>query len=274
MGPNFAIQKLFLNGIQTPGRLLLVLAMVWGLAARPLRAQAAPITVIYSTNPNYPPYDWAEDEKVFQGASIELLTRVIPAGVQAKPRVVPWKRALSMAEDGSIDLLLSLRITPERSAYLDFTKHRAFPNPISVFVRKDRVFSFKDWSDLKGKRGGVSQGDTFGAGFDEYWRKELQIEEARSLEENFKKLQAGRIDYFVSGLFLGRSYILKNKLAAELTALDKPISTQDIYFAFSKKSKHGALKAAMEKKLEELDRKGLPEKLLLKYLKRYAEGGR
>lgn len=267
-------QSFFMKGIRTLGRLLALPAITWGLSASPLRAQASPITLIYSTNPNYPPYQWAEDEKAFHGASVELLSHVLPVGVKAKPLVVPWKRALVMAEEGRIDLLLSLRITPERSAYLDFTKHRAFSNPIVIFVRKDRLFAFNAWSDLKGKRGGISQGDTFGAGFDEYWRKELQIEEALGLEENFKKLLAGRIDYFVSGLLLGRSYILKKNLARRVTSLDKPISTEGIHFAFSKKSKHRALKAAMEKKLEEANRKGLPEKLLQKHLKIYAHGGR
>lgn len=236
-------------------------------------AEEMPCPVVtYTTNPNYPPYHWALGDQVFQGASIELLGMVLPPNVQAKPLVVPWKRALALAEEGKVDLLLSLRNTPERQIYLDFLQHRAFPNPIVVFVRQDRAFSFQSWKDLKGKRGGVSLGDTFGAGFDTYWRTELQIEEAPSLEENFKKLAAGRIDYFVSGLFPGKSYLDRQGLGKQIVAIGKPISNQDIYFAFSRKFICPALKAHLELRLEELDRKGVPERLLRKHLEIYARG--
>jgi polar amino acid transport system substrate-binding protein len=109
-------------------------------------------TVIYSTNPQYPPYDWSVGNDGFDGASIELLKMVLPPGLPLKPAFYPWKRSLFLAERGEIDLLVSLRITPERSGYLRFTSHRAFPNPIVVFVCKDRKFPYKSWKDLKGRK--------------------------------------------------------------------------------------------------------------------------
>jgi len=227
--------------------------------------------VIYSTNPNYPPYGWAVGEQLFLGASLELLSMVLPPRVIAKPLVVPWKRALALAEQGRVDLLLSLRKTPERAIYLDFTEHRAFSNPIVVFVRRDRAFPLVDWKDLKGRRGGVSLGDTFGNGFDAYWRSQLQVEEAGSLEENFKKLLAGRIDYFVSGLYTGKSYLVRQGLTETVIPLGRPVSNQDIYFAFSRKFICPSLKAYMERRLAELDRKGIPERLLEKHMKYYSQ---
>ncbi|GFO53479.1 hypothetical protein GMSM_04860 [Geomonas sp. Red276] len=225
-------------------------------------------TIRYSTNPQYPPYDW-ETGAGFDGASIELLRMAAPPGVQLSPVVVPWKRALSMAAGGEIDLLVSLRITPERSQYLAFTSHRAFPNPIVIFVRKDRAFPYRQWQDLKGRRGGVSLGDTFGAGFDNYWRQELSVEEAPSMLENFRKLDEGRIDYFVTSHYLGEAYVAKTPMRHPVVHLDPPISTLDIHFGFSKKSACLSQLDYFSRRLAELDRRGVPEKLLQKHLKRY-----
>jgi polar amino acid transport system substrate-binding protein len=223
-------------------------------------AQVGPL--VYSTNPQYPPYDWAVGDEAFAGASVALLTLVLPPEVKTKALVVPWKRAQDMAKDGAIDLLLSLRITPERSTYLEFTTHRAFPNPIVVFVRKESGMTLKSWDDLKGHWGGVSAGDTFGAGFDEYWKSSLQVEEAPSMVENFRKLDRGRIDWFVTGLYLGKAYLATHRLDHEIVALEPPISTGDIYLGFSKASPWKSLIPQVSRRLEELDKNGELVKLL------------
>lgn len=224
----------------------------------------------YSTNPMYPPYYWSADGKIFRGASIELLEMAAPPGVLLKPLVFPWKRSLVMADEGSVNLLLSLRITPERLKFLNFTVHRAFPNPIVIFTRKDNPITFKTWDDLKKYRGGMSLGDTFGGGFDEYLKRELTIETAADMAVNFKKLELGRIDYFVSGYYLGIAYLKSNNMA-NIISLSPAISNQDIYFGFSKKYTAQYVIDYIDKKLEELDKKGVPEKLLKKYIDIYAE---
>lgn len=226
-------------------------------------------TIVYSTNPQYPPYDWGVGGDHFDGASIELLALVAPPGITLKPLLLPWKRSMSLAAEGKIDLLLSLRITPERSEYLTFTSHRAFPNPIVVFVRKNGSFPYKEWRDLIGKRGGRSLGDTFGGGFDEYWRKELMMEDAPSMVENFKKLDEGRIDYFVTSRYLGEAYISSQKFKNQIVALSPAISSMDIHFGFSKKSPCTQQIDSVSRRLAEVDRKGVSEKLLKKYLQRF-----
>jgi polar amino acid transport system substrate-binding protein len=226
-------------------------------------------TITYSTNPQYPPYDWGIGTDRFDGASIELLGMVTPPGVKLKPVLFPWKRSMALAAEGEIDLLVSLRITPERSEYLKFTSHRAFPNPIVIFVRKDHTFPYKEWKDLKGKRGGISLGDTFGAGFDEYWRKELTMEDAPSMVENFKKLDEGRIDFFVTSRYLGEAYVSSQRFQNKIAPLAIPISTMDIHFGFSKKSACVQHLEYVSRRLKGLDKNGVPEKLLKKHLERF-----
>lgn len=232
---------------------------VWELAAQ------CP-ELAYTANPNYPPYHWVDREGRLVGASIDLLTLVAPPGVRLKPVVLPWKRALLLAERGEIDLILSLRITPERSRYLTFATARAFPNPIVVFVRKDRAFPFTSWADLKGRRGGISMGDTFGGGFDEYWRAELLMEEAKDMDGNFKKLHAGRIDYFVTSRYVGEAHAASRPEMADIVPMGEPISEQDIHFGFSSRSPCAALAGYVSRRLRELDRRGVSAQMLKDHL--------
>lgn len=254
--------------------LCLVIFVSLALAGQAAFAAESPVrsvcsTIVYSTNPQYPPYDWGVAGDHFEGASIDLLAMVAPPGVKLQPALYPWKRSMSMAASGEIDLLVSLRKTPERSEYLAFTSQPAFANPIVVFVRQDRSFPYRAWKDLKGRRGGVSLGDTFGAGFDEYWRSALSVEEAPSMVENFRKLDEGRIDYFVTSSYLGQAYLATQRLKNRVVPLGPAISKQEIHFAFSKKSPCLKYLDHFNKRLGELNRKGIPEKLLKKNLERF-----
>lgn len=225
--------------------------------------------LIYATNPMYPPYDWAISSSDYSGAGIELLKLVLPKEYKPIPRVIPWARAQNEAKIGNIDLLVNLRITSDRQEYLEFTTYRAFQNPIAVFTKKNSYMKFQKWDDLKEYRGGVSLGDTFGGGFDEYWPKELKIETSKNMNDNFDKLLAGRIDYFVTGYYTGMAYIYANQLDSDIKAFDKYISNQDIYFGFSKESKLKSLIPYISKKMEELDKNGTTNKLLKSSLEKY-----
>jgi len=170
-----------------------------------------------------------------------------------------------MARNGDIDLILSLRITPEREEYLRFTTHRSFPNPIRVFTRQGSGLSLPPWSNLKERTGGVSFGDTFGGGFDEYWRDNLRVETAPTMGENFRKLVAGRIDWFVTGSALGQAYVAARGLTT-VVALDPPISNMDIHFGFSRRSAWAAWEPQISQALARLDADGTLDRLLTQSL--------
>lgn len=225
--------------------------------------------IIYSTNPYYPPYDWSISKNEFTGAGVELLQMVVPKDYKLVPAVWPWVRSQKLAQNGDIDLLINLRITPEREKYLIFTTYRAFANPIAIFIRTDSSLEYDKWSDLKKYKGGVSLGDTFGGGFDEYWPKELKMEVSKNMEVNFEKLLSGRIDYFITGYYMGMAYIMSHHLDNSLTNHNKYISNLDIYFGFSRNSDKSNLIPYISKKLEEFDKNGTTDKLLKKYLQNY-----
>lgn len=223
--------------------------------------------ITWATNPKYPPYDWSIDNSHYEGACIPLLSLVIPKGYTLRPIMVPWIRAQKMAEEGSIDLLVNLRITPERSAWLEFSKNPTFSNPIAVFMRKDKTIPFGSWEELKPLKGGVTIGDAFGGGFDEYRKANLQIDAIPSAYGNFRKLDAGRIDYFVTGYFMGTAWLASTGLQDRIVALRPFISDRPIHLGFSKRSTHVTLLPEIDRRLAQLAADGTLNRILADSLK-------
>lgn len=243
----------------------LVSLVVW---LAPAAAQCT--RVVFSANPDYPPYHWADGDRIV-GASVALTGRILDElGVSWEARFVgPWPRVLKSAEYGEIDLVVSLKPTPEREAYLDFTRAPAFPNPMAVFVARARPLKFEVPEDLVGKRGGRSSGDRFGDSFDRFAEKRLTIEDADSLAVNFNKLLANRIDYVVTGLYTGRAHLLGAGQADRIVPLPRPVNEGFIHHGFVRRSPCAALRAAVDTALAAAQRSGLAARLLEEALQQW-----
>jgi len=223
-------------------------------------------TLIYSTNPQYPPYDW-EDNGAYKGATEDLM-RILEKkmNIQLKPVIYPWQRALGLAKNGEIDLVASLRITTERQSFLKFTKKPAFSNPTAVFVRRDHPLKFSDWKDLKKYAGVFASGDSVGEEFDKFKLKELSFTTAKTMEEAFLMLENKRIDFFITGRYAGSYYLRKNKKDKLIHPLNPNINEDKIYIGFSKKSKCLHLFDKFDKQFSEISSSGKPDKILSKYI--------
>lgn len=237
------------------------LSLALALCGTPAAAQCN--RVVFSANPDYPPYHWAEGDAIV-GASVALTGRILDElGVRWEARFVgPWPRVLKSAEYGEIDLIVSLKPTPEREAYLEFTRAPAFPNPMAVFVARARPLKFDAPEDLVGRRGGRTAGDRFGDAFDRFAEKHLALEDADSLDTNFQKLAAGRIDYVVTGLYAGRAHLLQAGLDDRIADLPRPVNEGFIHHGFSRRSACAALVAAVDARLAAAQRSGLAARLL------------
>jgi polar amino acid transport system substrate-binding protein len=228
--------------------------------------------VIFSTHPDYPPYHWAEGERL-TGASVALAGRLLDElGVRWEARFVgPWPRVLKSAEYGEIDLVVSLKRTPEREAYLAFSQAPAFPNPMAIFTRQDRRFDYNRPEDLVGKLGGRSAGDRFGDAFDRYAEQFLKLEDADNLGLNYSKLVAGRIDYVVTGLYTGRAQLLSSGLADRIAPLPTLVNKGEIHLGISRRSPCLGLLGALDAKLLAAQKAGLPAQLLEDALRQWQQ---
>jgi len=234
-------------------------------------AQAGDCTrVLFSANPNYPPFHWS-DRGQLQGASIELTQRILQElGVAAEARYLgPWNRVLRAAEQGEIDLVVALRVTPEREAFLNFTAARFFVNPMAVFVRTDRHFNYRSWADLQGRTGLVARGDRFGDGFDDYLHARLQVLTSHSMEDGFASLLRQRGDYLVTSYFAGRAYLAGKGLDGQVKALSPMVSQASVHHGFVRRSPCSKLLEQVSEKLRTYEADGTTERLLLQHLERW-----
>jgi polar amino acid transport system substrate-binding protein len=166
--------------------------------------------VILTADPAYPPMHWYDGETL-QGASIEIAKRVLSdLKIPYEVRFLgPFPRIMSLAERGEVDMIATLKKTPEREAFLLYPKTPALSNPVAVFGFRERPFNFRDRADLVGLHGGTTRGNVFGNGVDEFIKERLVVEESSNPESNFDKLALGRIDYFITGYFTGMALLLK-----------------------------------------------------------------
>lgn len=224
-------------------------------------------SLVFSANPHYPPFHWEEQGRLV-GASIELTERIFKElGVTAEARYLgPWNRVLRAAEEGQIDLVAALKISPEREAFLTFTAARFAPNPMAVFVRADRRFSYTGWEDLVGRVGLVARGDRFGEGFDEFLRERLRAITSHSMEDGFASLERQRAEYFVTSYFAGRAYLAGKGLSAVMIPLSPAINEGSVHHGFSRRSSCVKHIEPFSERLRAYEADGTTERLLAKYL--------
>ncbi len=227
--------------------------------------------VIVSGHPEYAPFMWREGEKIV-GVGIEAVEMIFhDLGLEVESQYVgPWKRMLFSLETGKVDVLCAGYVTAERQQYAEFTTEPLSDDPTAIFVWHANVFPFETWDDLKGKRFGELLGESQGEEFDAWRKKNATVEEVPTRLMNFKKLEANRIDAFVTGLYGGILHVKKEGYEGKIIPLETPLRTEYVYIAVSKKSKYLSYLPQIDEKLRELHQNGTIDRLLKKYLDYYA----
>lgn len=225
-----------------------------------------------SAHPNYPPFHWY-DGYVLKGASIESFKEMFKNS-KVKVNAVyvgPWKRVLSQAEQGKVDAVVALKNSTSRKKYLTFTTEHFYSNPFSVFRTKDSVWTYREWKDLKGKRGLFNVGDSFGNKFDNYLKSELNTTRTRDISQAFRLLKRERYDYYVTGYHTGISHIDSNEDFGDVTAVTPYINDDFIFHGFSLKSKCLKHLPFINKKLKEMRESGKTKEIIDKYQRIWRE---
>jgi polar amino acid transport system substrate-binding protein len=213
---------------------LLLATTVVAIAATTVPRAAECSKLVVSADSDYAPLHWY-DGKQLTGASIEIARRVLTAlEIPFEIRYVgPFSRVLKEAVTGDVAMVASLKITPERQKFLSFTSVPLFTNPISVFIAADRRFPYTGWHDLIGKRGAITEGNQFGAPFDDFLRDHLKIQSAQKTYMNFSRLDSGQVDYLVTGYYAGVIYLNQSGQAGRFVALQPYVSESDNFLALS-----------------------------------------
>jgi polar amino acid transport system substrate-binding protein len=229
--------------------------MALSLGANPLRAE----TVRFGTFP-IPLMVVDKDNGVF----IEL-TRTIAerAGLQIEIIVTPPKRTVNDFSEKQIDALfpaLDVNFSPEQMP---------LKSSELIYVKKDYAFTPKGSpllaaiKDLEGKTIGITQGYPYVKELTE--NPLIRIESAQSDELSAKMLLAGRTQAFVveekSGLKAFENTGLREQVQYDPA---RPLSQQDVYYAFQKNEKGEELNRVFSKVLSEMKHDGTFEKIMRK----------
>lgn len=227
--------------------------------------------LLASGHPEYPPFMWQEGNKII-GVGPEILSAAckelgIPLKIEFSGS---WDDVVKDVRKGKIDAVVALYQTSQRKEYLDYSIDYA-KDPVVVFVRKDKVFPYRKWDDLIGKRGTTTLGDSFGQAFDSFIAAKLKVSLLKTVEENFAALENGKADYFIyamySGLFESKKLGMENKVVY----LKPPLTTERWYLAFSKGSKYAKYLPDINRIISRMVVRGTVDNLVAKYTTYYEE---
>jgi polar amino acid transport system substrate-binding protein len=229
---------------------LIVLALAAPVAAPPV--PDCPDLVV-TGHSYYPPVAWASGGKLV-GAAPELVSGIAKA--LGFPKVTSkdfgsWEKAQAAARSGEADVIVGIYRNTERLEYLDYAEPPFMVDPVSVVVRAGAAFPYSQWSDLKGKKGVTSAGESYGNQFDGYMARELNVARVSGIDKAFAAVLDGTADYAIIAFYPGRDAARKQGLFGKVAFLPKMIVNADLYVAFSKKSKClAALKDGFAKTLK------------------------
>ena len=244
----------------------LALLMVFVLYTTLLHAKECH-TLSATGNSEYPPYLWrkSNDSDQLIGA-IDFIIQEIAIRIKREinlKHVGSWSRAQAEVKSGRVDMIAGAFYTVPRNQWMDYV-YPAFLNTSSVVWRQNNKLHYTQKNDLIDKLGVTVINNSFGHDFDEFAKQKLRIESVASLEQAFKMLALGRVDYALYEKNPGLAYANKLGIADEIEPLMPPVSTEGLYLTISHESKcnTGKLRGQLAKAIRELQQEGFNQKAL------------
>lgn len=223
------------------------------------------------TDESLPPYSFVRDGKA-AGIDVDMLHAAAKRlGLEVEVIPLPWKRVLALLEAGELPLAMPLFKTPQREAFALFTGP-VHLSQTGLFVRKGNEFAFESVDDLTGKRIGLSRGFVLQDDLDLAIRaKKVTAEEVGTIDQNLRKLAAGRIDAFAGNVVSTRYVLRDSPLGAQLTILPRLLhASRPAFLTISRNAplpNRARLAEDLRTALDALHRDGTYAKIVESYLK-------
>lgn len=217
---------------------------------------------------NYPPYEYEEAGEV-KGLVVEVLKEAFARNNQpVEFKVVPWARALWMAQHGEADAVFATIKTPEREQNLNFSSESLIPLSSAFFVKKGSPIQYNgDIATVANFDIGLLRQASYGPAFDTALKTGVikYPDFTTDTLTNIKKLVAGRIDV-MAGDRIGTLHLLQqNKLLDQVTVLSPEINISPSYLAFNKNKDHTATRDAIDKAIKAMKKDGSYQRIVDKY---------
>ncbi len=187
---------------------------------------------------DYPPYEYSTDRGLDGISASKVRAICKKLGYTPKFIFAPWTRALSLVRSGEVDGIFSLNRTKERESYMSFSSHPIAWSEERLFSLRGKIKKIEDFDQITPKSVGVVADYTYGKTFDS-----LKIQKkitSRGNENLITRLNKGWIDVIVMNRIVFDYYVKKLKLDPRRFQMHPlVINAEDLYMAFSKKSKLG-----------------------------------
>ena len=201
------------------------------------------------------------------GFAAEVVTAIlIEMGHEPEYKFYPWKRARVMVEQQKILATFPWSKTAEREKTFIYSESFG-SSKTKLFYFKDKLkdVKFKELKDLKKYKIG---GTISYAYLEAFSKAGIKVDEASSDELGFRKLKAGRVDFFACDELVGWQLIKKYfpGEVANFGSLEKEISSDGEYMIISKKNPDGKEFLKMfNEGLKKIKANGTYDKILRKY---------
>jgi polar amino acid transport system substrate-binding protein len=180
---------------------------------------------------------------------------------------LPWKRAVTETENGQVPALSYVYLTKDREKEFYLSDPISDEKIVFFHLKSNPIQDWQTLADLENYKIGATRGYPY---THEFWQaaesKQLKVDVTDSDRQNFKKLFAGRIDLFPSGLSNGYSFLRKEFPLSKLrlaTYHPKPLSETTGNLALSKSRKNSArLLQVFNQGLAELKQTGSYDKFV------------
>lgn len=223
--------------------------------------------LIASGNPEYVPFLWRDpvDDSRLVGANLELLQWLgKEIGIPIELRYVgPWARVQEEVRHGKVDMIAGAFYTQARLEYMDYFYPAFQAARTVVWTRSQGSFSFREWKDLKGKKGLVVINNSVGEEFDRYTKNELDVHAVPTLDQALRMLQLGRADYLVYEENPALAVAARAGIAG-LKSSATAISNENLYLTLSHKSacNTGEVRGRISKALAKLQKENAMRKMI------------
>lgn len=205
-------------------------------------SQAAPALLLGLGDQATPPYKLSDTAVPADkpGVAVELLQQAAArCDVPLRIKLLPGPRLLKELENGDLDAAGLLSYTPERAVYAVYPLHNGKPAEALRLATLSYVLYARaghrlqwDGTTLLGltRKVGTNLGWSINADLDKLG---IPAEAASSVEQNFLKLQAGRIDAYATHEPLGDSYLARHG-TPNVVKLQPAVVAKPYYLIFSR----------------------------------------
>lgn len=227
--------------------------------------------IVRLANGEYPPY--TSEQLPDYGIWSHIVTEAFAMeDMTVEYEFFPWKRALTLVQDGEQDGTLGFSKTPKRLETVRYSDTPLGNASIVFFYRKNYAFDWITIDDLKGQRIGVMQGYSSAEVF-EHLKQEgmpLTLEYATTEAQNLHKLLSGRIDIFPATEVVTMKILHDNFTPQDIALITKhpqPWKEQALYVIFSKNiHRTDHLHQAFERGMKALKESGRYDQMMQDYV--------